>query len=255
VAARAVRDAAEAVHRAPGSPDAWLAMGVARLAQLPGHPQSAREAFERAIALDPSSAEAHHLLGFTLAMLGQDSLGLEHDRMALAIEPARPVTVMHLAQFAAKRGHYAEARRWVDSALVFDREFFVSRGMLPWLMLMAGDTAGARSEIARWWDFPQARGVAALGERIFSPHGSDSASVARWRASLRSVLPPELPVFWGHNIALLLMTVTPDPELVMAILDTVRPRGAFLHYVLTWAAYDPVRYDPRFARLFAETTP
>jgi TolB-like protein len=255
VAARAVRDAAEAVRRAPGSPDAWLAMGVARLAQLPGHPQSARQAFERAIALDPSSSEAHHLLGFTLAMLGEDALGIEHDRMALAIEPARPVTVMHFAQFAAKQGHYAEARRWVDSALVFDREFFVSRNLLPWLMLMAGDTAAARSEVARWRDFPQARGVAALGERIFAPHDTDAASVGRWRASLRAAIPPELPVSVGNSVALLLMAVTTDPGLVMDILDTVRPRGAFLHYVLTWAAYDPLRHDPRFERRFAETTP
>jgi TolB-like protein/Tfp pilus assembly protein PilF len=255
VAARAVRNAAEAVRRAPNSSDAWVAMGIASLAEDPRHPQPAREGFERAIALDPANAEAHHLLGFTLALLGQDTLGIEHDRMALAIEPARPVTIMHLAQLEAKLGHYAETRRWVDSALAIDREFWSARAARLWLLLQAGDTAGARAEAARWRDLQPLRSLALLAELALAPHQTDSASVRAWRASLRAAIPAEVPVSSGLGVSLLVMFASGDPDLVATALEAVRPRGAFLHQYLTWVAFDPIRQDPRFDRLFRETMP
>jgi TolB-like protein/Tfp pilus assembly protein PilF len=250
VAARAVRSAEAAVRRAPGSSDAWLAMGGARLAQAPQRPGTAREAFERAVALDSANAEAHHLLGFTYAMLGQDDLGLAHDRIALSIEPARPVTVMHFAQYHMRLGQYAEARRWVDSTLVFDRDFWPARCILPWLMLMAGETAAARSEVARWRDLRQARGIALIGERLVASHAGDSAAAAQWRASIRSMIPAELPVSQGLAISVLTMTATHDLETVLAVMEAIRPRGAFLNYYMRYAVFDPLRGDPRFQRLF-----
>ena len=254
VAARAIRNADEAVRRAPASSDAWLAMGLARLAAQPGHPQSAYEALERASALDGANAEAHHLLGFTLALLGQDSAGSEHDRMALAIEPARPVTVMHLAQLAAKVGRYAESRRWVDSALALDPGFWSGHAALSWLLLQGGDTAGARAEVARWRDLPQLRSLAPLGERLLAGHGTDSASLQTWRAAARAAIPTTVPVSLGQGVSLLAISAG-EPEIAVTVLEAVRPRGAFLHYYMTWAAFDRIRQDPRFDRLFRETTP
>jgi adenylate cyclase len=255
VSARAIRNAAEAVRRAPNSSDAWLAMGVARLAEDPRHPQPSREAYERALALDPANPEAHHLLGFTLALLGQDTLGIEHDRMALAIEPARPVTVTHFAQFEAKLGHYAQARRWVDSALTFDHAFWSSHAALSYLLLQAGDTAGARAEVVRWRDIQPLRDVAPLAERLLAPHGTDSTSVREWRAAVRAAIPAEVPVSSGLGVSILVMLASGDAETVLAVQEAVRPRGAFLHYFLTWVAFDPLRENPRFRRLFQETTP
>jgi adenylate cyclase len=253
--ARAVRNADEAVRRAPNSSEAWLAMGLSRLAASPRRSEGVIEALERAITLDPANAEAHHLLGFNLALRGLDSLGIAQDRMALAIEPARPVTIMHLAQFAAKFGHYAEARRWADSALVFDPDFWSARALRTFLLLVAGDTAGARAEVARWRGIQPLRDVAPFAERVLAPHGADSASVQAWRASIRAAIPAEVPVSIGLGVSTLAMVASGDPEIVLAVQEAVRPRGAFLHYFLTWAAFDPLRSDARFQRLFQETTP
>jgi TolB-like protein/Flp pilus assembly protein TadD len=253
--ARAVRNATEAVDRAPRSSDAWVAMALARLAAQPGHPGLARDALERAVAFDATNAEAHHLLGFILEMTGQDSAGLDHDRRALAIEPARPVTLMHLAQEAIRRGRYAEGRRWTDSALVFSPDYWSARELLPLLMLAAGDTSSARAEVARWRDLPQLRRITAYAEQTLAPHGSDSASVRQWSAALRAALPAELPVSQGFGAALLAMLASRDAETVMAVFDAMKPRGAYLHYYMTFRAFDPIRDDPRFRRLFEETTP
>jgi TolB-like protein/Tfp pilus assembly protein PilF len=253
--ARAVRNATDAVGRAPRSSDAWVAMGLARLAAESRHPAAVRDALERALALDPTNAEAHHLLGFTLEMMGQDSAGLDHDRQALAIEPARPVTLMHLAQSAIKAGRYAEGRRWTDSALVFDRDFWSARGFLPALMVAAGDTAAARAEVERWRDLQPLRGVAALAQLALAPHGTDTASVRQWRAALRAAVPAEMPMSQGSGTSVLLMLASGDPVTVTAVFEAMRPRGVFMHYHMTFRAFDPIRGDPRFQRLFVETTP
>jgi len=230
-------------------------MALARLAAQPGRPAQVRDALERAVAFDPTNAEAHHLLGFILEMLSQDSAGLDHDREALAIEPARPVTLMHFAQEAIRTGRYAEGRRWTDSALVFSPDYWLARGLLPLLMLAAGDTSSARAEVARWRDLPQLRRATAFMEQALAPHGSDSAAVRQWRAALRAVVPTEMPVSLGSGAALLAMVASGDPETVMAVFEAMKPRGAYMHYYMTFRAFDPIRNDPRFRRLFEETTP
>ena len=255
VTARAMRNANEAVRRAANSSDAWLAMGLARLAAQPRTLAGVREALERAVALDPTNAEPHHLLGFTLALLGQDSAGIEQDRQALAIEPARPVTLMHLAQFAVKTGRYAEARRWVDSALVVDREFFSARGYLVVLLLASGDTSAARAEVARWRDLPPLRVFAVFAEQALSSHALDSARARQWSAEMRAVIPAEMPVSAASYIALLAMLTSRDGEFVLDLLEAARPRGAFVRYYMTFVAFDPIRSEPRFQRLFQETAP
>ena len=255
VAARLTRAAAEVVRRAPNSSDAWVVMGITRLASQPGTLAGAREAFERAMALDPTSAEPHHLLGFTLALLGQDSAGLEHDRQALAIEPGRPVTLMHLVQYAIKTGRYAEARRWVDSALVVDRDFYLARASLATLLLLGGDTARVRAEVERWGDLPPLRNVAAPARQVLGLAGLDSAVVRRVRGEVRAAIPPDLPVGQSAYLAMFMMVASRDPEIVVDVLDAARPRGRFLHYFMTAVIFDPIRSDPRFQRLFQETSP
>lgn len=250
--ARAMRAATEAVRRAPNSSEAWTAMGVSRLAAHPVTLEGVREAQERAIALDPSNPEPHHLLGNTLAILGQDSLGFVHDRMALAIDPARPVTVLHFLQPAMRDGRYEEAQRWLDSALGFDPGFFVGRAVRGALLAIRGDTAAARAEVASWSSIPQLRDLARLAALALQPAGPDS--VERRRA-LIAAIPRDLPVVSASYGAMLVMAATHDGAVVTAMFEQTRPRGAFVHYFMRSKIFDPVRGNPAFQRLFRETTP
>ena len=87
VAAIAVNVATEAVRRAPNSSDAWISMALARFAADPRGLAGMREADERAVALDPSSAEAHHQLSFALGLLGQDSAAVAQTRSRASLMP------------------------------------------------------------------------------------------------------------------------------------------------------------------------
>jgi hypothetical protein len=51
------------------------------------------------------------------------------------------------------------------------------------------------------------------------------------------------------------MLTSGDVEAVTAVFEAMRPRGVFMHYHMTFGAFDPIRGDPRFRRLFQETTP
>jgi len=254
VSALAMRAATEAVARAPNASDAWLALAVARGAVQPRTLAGMQEAIERAILLDSANAEAHHLLGFTLAMLGQDSSGLAHDRVALAIDPARAVTLNHLAQFHVRQRQYTEAIRWADSALAVDHDFFAVRVMLPALLWKTGDSARARAEAASWQGLPQLADASAMALNIMAV-AADPATPSQRLAALRASVPPQLSVSSAAWLGILASVATGDADLVMALLEAARPRGAFLHYYMTSPLLDPVRDDARFRRLLQEVAP
>ena len=111
-------DAADrALQHDSASADAWMARGFLLSFRHPRTFAGVHEALRRAIALDPRNAEAHHQYGMALLWLGRDSAAADLYRRALQLEPERPITLFNLGRVAARQVHYAEARRWADSAL------------------------------------------------------------------------------------------------------------------------------------------
>lgn len=220
VAVRSMRAASEAVQRAPQSSEAWLAMGIARIATNSARHGGATEALERAIALDPANVEAHHLLGFGYAVQGQDSLGLVHDRHALAINPLRPVTLLHLVQFALMQGRYREAQVLLDSVLRIDPDFGPARAAELPVRMLNGDSAWARQQLAA----------------ITLPQGVPLATARVAYYAMVHALDGQA-----------------DPAI--ALLQRAVPRGLFLNYFLRMPPFDRVRGDPRFAALLREAAP
>src|SRR5438876_913279 len=114
-------DAADrALQQDSASADAWMARGFLLSFRHPRTFAGVHEALLRAIALDPRNAEAHHQYGMALLWLGRDSAAADLYRRALQLEPERPITLFNLGRVAARQVHYAEARRWADSALAID---------------------------------------------------------------------------------------------------------------------------------------
>lgn len=126
--------------------DTWMALGYLRQIENPRTYTGVRAAYERAIALDRTNAEALHQYGSALAQLGQDSLAIEAMRQALAVEPQRSVTGLELGYIAYLNGRYAEALRWADSSLRMDPSFFFAYQNRAYIRLALGDTAGARGD-------------------------------------------------------------------------------------------------------------
>jgi TolB-like protein len=255
VAARLARAAAEAVRRAPRSSDAWIATALARQAAEPRTFARVLEANERAVALDSTSSEAHHQLGFTLFVLGHDSAAMAQTRAALHLEPLRPVSLVRLAEHALAARDIPGAARWVDSALAVDRDFGLARYLRAVLLAWRGATDAALAEARTWQELPSLRLAAAYAQQILSVPRGDAVAVARLTQQVLATTPPVLPASTAAWMAMLPLAGPDAREAALALLERARPRGAVLRAYLGFALFDPIRGDQRFQRVVSESVP
>jgi adenylate cyclase len=255
IAARLARAATEAVARAPRSSDAWIALAMARQAAEPRTFAGVLEANERAVALDSTSSEAHHQLGFTQFALGMDSAALAEAHRALALEPARPVSLVRLTEHALVAGDWGTARRWVDSALAINPEYALARVFRAVLLLRQHAADSAASEARSWRELPSLRFAAPFLEQIASTPRGDTAGVQRLERQVVAVMPPKIPASMAVWWALPLLAGPDAREAALAVLERGRPRGAVLRTYLRFALFDPLRGDPRFQGLLRDSAP
>src|SRR3989441_13209260 len=103
----------------------------------------AREAIERAVALDPRNAEAHHQYGTFLTNLGEYAAAVGQYQQALTIDPQRGTTLAGLGMVSLRRREYAAARDWLDSSLAVDPGFYPGYVRRAEGRLLLGHPAGA----------------------------------------------------------------------------------------------------------------
>lgn len=147
LAVRARRHAVRALQLDSSSSDAWSAIGQVHFWFDPTDIDASRAALTRAAALDPRNADAHHLLGVVLQSVPEatDAAAAAFQR-ALAIEPARGVSLLDLAEVRAVQGRTDEARVLADSALALEPLQARIHLFRSALRRKAGDIAGARSD-------------------------------------------------------------------------------------------------------------
>src|SRR3989442_1052180 len=146
VLARGFAAADAALRQDSATADAWMARGFLLSFRSPRTFDGVLEALARAIALDSTSAEAYHQYGMMLLWLGDDSGAAAMYRRALAREPERPITLFNLARVEMRRGQYAAARRWLDSALVLEPGADYAYALRGLAHLRRGETAEARAD-------------------------------------------------------------------------------------------------------------
>jgi len=87
-------------------------------------------AYRRAIALDPSSAWSHSMLGHVLSQLGRHDEGRPFMERACALEPMSPLHYAMASQVAFQASDFETARQRARQAIVIDPEFWVGHMML-----------------------------------------------------------------------------------------------------------------------------
>jgi len=250
--ARGWQAAEHAVRLDPGLADGWLARGSLLRFGNPATFSGVREALQRAVDLDPGNAEAHHEFGHILRQLDEDSAAAAEFRRALAIEPDRPMSLVHLGWIDMVRRRYSGARGWFDSAAALNPGFFQAYVERAALRLAAGDTAGARVDgetavrLRPGSDSLAAEDVlAALDLRSGDTAGA-RARLARLRPAAPG--PAEAGVHQAAAWAALLVGAGEQRE-AMDFLERARVAPAHLRMHLKEPRFDPLRKDPRFQRL------
>jgi len=212
-----------------------------------------REAFERAVGLAPTNPEVLFSYGYSLRYLGDEASAWQMLTRSLAIEPDRPIALVHLAWIEMERRRFPEADRWLDSAIAVDPGFFQAYGERALLRLVTGDTGGARSdaETATRLRPPTDR---LSGERILtaldrlSSESAARARVTRLRADAPSANTAD--VHSAASWAGILVAAGRIDEAI-GFLEGVTADPPHLRIHLQEVAFDGLRSDPRFVRLTA----
>ena len=212
-----------------------------------------REAFERAVDLDSTNAEVFFTYGYILRDLGDEASARRMLMRSLAIEPDRPIALLHLAWIEMEGRRFLEAGRWLDSAIAVHPGFFQAYGERAMLRLVTGDTGGARSD-AETASRLRPRTDQLTGERVLTALdrlSSDSAARSRL-ARLRAFAPPpntadvHQAAAWAGVLA-----AAGAPDEAIEFLEGVRADPPHLRIHLQEVAFDGLRSDPRFVRLMA----
>jgi adenylate cyclase len=240
------------------STDAWLARAYTQVYLHPSTFGAALPAFERAIALDPKNAEAHHQYGGILMCMGRDSAAAAEFERALALEPLRGITLDNLADLRYLERRTAEALRFADSGIAADPQayyLYVDRGNIR---LTAGDVAGARADAeaaARTHPADYAISSEALSATVQAYAGDTAGARSRLERAEQQLADPAHPDYTQAQWLALAWLRIGDRQRALAVLEAVRPRGIDLWYVMRDPGFDPIRQDPRFRALDEEIRP
>jgi len=254
--ARGLAATERALRQDSTSSDAWMARGFLLTYEYPHTYDGMRAAFQRAIALDPRNAEAHHQYAGMLAELGDDSAAVAACHRALVIEPDRPITLVQLADLRLSERRYAEGRRWLDSALARDPAFQFAYAFRALLELHLGELAAARRDGETAVRLSPA--ITAPGEAVLAmldaAAGDSGSARARVARLVREVPASDRPTSGNYWLSAALVAVG-ERERALALLERIRPRGIKLWFYLRYPEFDPLRGDPRFQQIFTESRP
>ena len=176
-------DALERASRA--NPNASTLYRLGTLLAKSGETARARGAFERALALDATLAEAHNDLGALLAQDGDLPAAIARFRRALAAMPDYPDALNNLGYALLLTGQSSEARPLYERALALQPDFPEALNNLGLLLGRSGDLVAAernfRAALSHRPDYGEAANNLAL---VLVTRGAEAEAVSVLEAQL-----------------------------------------------------------------------
>ena len=259
--ARGTRLAATALARDSSSSDAWLAWGMTRWFQHSTDWSEAARAHDRAVALDPTNAEAHTVRGVTLMVIGQDSLAADAFQRALALDPRRPISLMRLGDVRFLLGRRAEAERLLDSALAVAPGFLQGYVERAQIRLARHDASGATADLETNVRL-SGRATVNVDPFVFgllAEAAAQRGDTARARERVATMLATLGRSDGLRPSAAMYLALgkfnAGDREGALRALERAADHGPFLSWGLRWPDFDLMRSDPRFKAVFAGSVP
>ena len=213
----------------------------------------AKSSFERAIALDPVNVTAHQWYGLYLAAMGDTAGARTQARTVRELDPKAPAALGAAARIYYLTGQPDTAMALYRAALSQDSTFHLARIGIG-LAHLAKDRAGeAEREFQKAMTLsPAARAVGvvpvllAYTAAIAGRQQEARDALARLRPSVeRGEIPPEFVMLVHIGLG--------EPDAAMAWLERARKhRSGIVPYLKVEPLFDPLRADPRFARMLRE---
>lgn len=240
---KAIEAAERALRIDPTLAEAHAVLGFVR-ATFESRWKEAGEHFLKALELKPQFARAHsHYAGMVLAPTGRLAEAQAHMARAEELDPMSPHTVIGTGMLRLFRRQYEEAASAFQETLDLDPLF-------PWAFRGLGEIRllqGRYEEAIEYLEKVEMPGLAAgfLGY-CYAKLGRQTEALQ----CLRRMEEPGQPPVW-YQVAALHLGLG-DLEAVFHSLERLAgERSPGFHWLAVEPIWDPIRHDPRFARILA----
>jgi Tfp pilus assembly protein PilF len=246
---RAAAAADRAIALAPKAAASWIARGTVLAGGHPHRLSSARVAFEHALILDQTNADAHRQLGHVLLLQGTADLAQSHLLRAVTLNPEDASPLVDLGELELNQHAFGQSCRALDLALSINPRLAAAYELRAMARLHRGDVRPA------WIDAETGRrlGDELAGQAVSVIVDVVARDTARARTRIRALRKKLDSRKWvtaddGGYVALGLVALG-DRDGALQVLDRVRPREAELYLILHRPGFDPLWTDARFRRL------
>jgi TolB-like protein len=243
------RDAAErAIALDPTLPEPYAALGV--IAQREVRRDTSAALLRRSIALGPSFATAYQWLGTLLSSSGDLAGGLEMLERASALDPRSPIVSQNHSFALQALGRYADSKALCEHPLDVDPDYEVCLEDVGMDELLLGQYDQARATLQHLAAVqnPSAAGQGNELVAALTGHGDRHALALRYaRLALDSENEPGSGnALEGYYIPALLVMLG-EHDLALDFLERLAGfAGGTADWAIVLPALDPIRCEPRF---------
>ena len=135
---RAEAAAVRAIELEPEAGPSHVALATVRLFHNWDF-DGAYRSFQKALSLTPGSADAHHLYGMYLRVIGDFEEAVEETRTAVQLDPLAVIYHNSLGQCLALAGRMHEAREQIERTIEMDPHFRSAVETMGWYYIQVGD--------------------------------------------------------------------------------------------------------------------
>ncbi len=204
--------------------------------------------FQRAIALNPNYATAHHWYGFNpLSTLGRFDEAIAESKRAVELDPLSPVINSDLGSNLMVARRYDEAIAQLRKTLEIDPTFSLAHGALGEALQFKGDLPGAIAEYTKAQELGADPRIRVLMAAAKAQSGDKDAAVRMLAELEEASRNREIP---GAQRAVLYTSLGNRTEAIRCLEQSVADLDSQdVAWIKVYPTWDPLRGDPRFEAL------
>jgi TolB-like protein/Flp pilus assembly protein TadD len=204
--------------------------------------------FQRAIALNPNYATAHHWYGFNpLATLGRFDEAIAESKRAVELDPLSPVINSDLGSNLMVARRYDEAIAQLRKTLEIDPTFSLAHGALGEALQFKGDLPGAIAEYTKAQELGADPRIRVLVAAAKAQSGDKDAAVRMLAELQEASRNREIP---GAQRAVLYTSLGNRTEAIRCLEQSVADHDTQdVAWIKVYPTWDPLRGDPSFEAL------
>jgi TolB-like protein/Flp pilus assembly protein TadD len=204
--------------------------------------------FQRAIALNPNYATAHHWYGFNpLATLGRFDEAIAESKRAVELDPLSPVINSDLGSNLMVARRYDEAIAQLRKTLEIDPTFSLAHGALGEALQFKGDLPGAIAEYTKAQELGADPRIRVLVAAAKVQSGDKDAAVRMLAELQEASRNREIP---GAQRAVLYTSLGNRTEAIRCLEQSVADHDTQdVAWIKVYPTWDPLRGDPSFEAL------